>query len=220
MMKLRIPEKPYYKNKEKFKKLYKSLGMWWEEGTKVGDVWRNKDFSSYLRKIPEMNGCKRFIPFNVPDMVLFLKSIGAEEYDDMIEEPVVVQVEPVDRFIDSLSPERIIRVGNNLDMCRMSEEFKMKWKMLGIKYANYSVHDLYKDIEEKNKRRRIELGIKEDLDENKEVIVKRKESNEVLLEKSSKVKKIKKEKKKKEVKVIKNKSKVEFKKKVFKIIKK
>ena len=219
-MKLRIHEKPYYKNKEKFKKMYKSLGMWWEEGTKVGDVWRNKDFSSYLRKIPEMNGCKRFIAVNVPDMVLFLKSIGAEEYDDMIEEPVVVQVEPVDRFIDSLSPERIIRVGNNLDMCRMSEGFKMKWRMLEIEYANYGVHDLYKDIEEKNKRRRIELGIKEDLDENKEVIVKGKESNEVLPEKSSKVKKIKREKNMKEVKVIKNKSKIEFKKKVFKITKK
>ena len=164
----------------------------------MGDVWRNKDFSSYLRKITEMNGCKRFVAVNVPDMVLFLKGIGAEEYDDRIEEPVVVS---------TVSPERIIRVGNNLDMCRMSEGFKIRWKMLEIKYTNYGIHDLYKEIEEKNKIRRIELGI-------------RKESDEVLPEKSSKVKKIKREKEKKEVKVIKNKSKIEFKKKVFKITKK
>lgn len=85
---LKIPSEKYYgyngKNKEHFKKKYRSLGLKWKVNINLDNVltdgWYNSDNSIYLLKLLEDSGYKRFTG-NSEEMILFLKSIGAEEFN-------------------------------------------------------------------------------------------------------------------------------------------
>ncbi len=230
MMKLRVNEKTYYKHKYAFKKLYKSLGLSWEENTKMGDVWTNDDFSSYLRKIPEESGYKRFYAHNCQPMIDFLLGIGAEVISNEKFEDVIVKVsEPLQienykghknfqELLESVLNNWGVIWGNSLFSSNMSDDFKKSWRELDIKYKDYTGEDLYEEIQNKNMLRRKELGIPEDLDEDKEVIIKKKVDEDVLPAKVAK-----KKSKLIEVSPVKVESPLvrsEFKKKIFKITKK
>ncbi|MDD3474433.1 MAG: hypothetical protein PHP08_00835 [Candidatus Dojkabacteria bacterium] len=219
MIKLRIDQKKYYAKKSAFKTLYKKLGLHWEEDTKAGDVWTNKDFSSYLRKIPEKDGYKRFYAYNVPEMVKFLMDNGAEDISNEEFESIVRNiVEPIKCAYEQIPENFKIVIGNNLDSSEMSEEFKKRWMELEIKYKDYTTNDFYREIEEKNKRRRNELGVDEDDEDDKEVVIKKKYDDDILPVKTSK--KRAKIVKVKPVKTVVSSVKVEFRKKIFKITKK
>ncbi len=230
MIKLKIREDIYYEHKKSFKILYKSLGLAWMENTKVGDVWTNKDFSSYLRKVPEESGYKRFYSYECQPMVDFLLGIGAEIIPDDKIEPVVQKVnEPINyeqykgyknfrELLESAPDNWGVTWGDSLSSSNMSDTFKNRWRELDIKYKDYRFENVLEEMKEKNKRRRKELGIEEDIDEDKEVVMKRRTENDILPTKTSKKKS--KITKIKPVKVESNLVKIEFKKKVFKITKK
>ena len=119
------------------------------EETKVGDVWANSDFSSYLRKIPEKEGFKRFYAHDVREMVKFLKDIGAEDIsNEEFEEVVQKVVEPVKLSYEQIPKEVQIIVGTNLDSSKMPEDFKKRWRELEIKYYYYTIKDFWIEIEE------------------------------------------------------------------------
>ena len=85
---LKIHQSKYYgyqnKNKELFKKHYRSLGLKWKESVNLdgvlSDGWYNNDNSVYLLKLPEDGEYKKFTG-NSDRMFMFLKSIGAIEYE-------------------------------------------------------------------------------------------------------------------------------------------
>lgn len=233
---LRINEKKYYSKKSSFKTLYKKLGLQWQENTKVGDVWTNNDFSKYLRKLPEREGMKKFYAHNCPEMVEFLKGIGAVEIADEPFEPVSVkEVEKVKHGnypghkefkerLDNMPDNFIVKWGDELSRSSMDNDFKKRWAELQMKYYNYTFDDLLREMEEKNKKRRKEQGIEEDPHENDEVIIKKRKDNDILPVKEPNKRAKRKEKIgviEKHVKIIDSSVKpVEFKKKVFKIRKK
>lgn len=165
MIKLKIDSKLYYKNKLKFKKLYKSLGLVWMENTRIGDVWAAPDKmekSGYVRKIPEEGTFKRFIVHNCPEMVLFLKGIGATEIVDEPFESVVIK-EPetfihekyghyvFHKKIEEMGDNLKVVIGNSIMSSEMSDKFKKNWLNLSALYVNYRAEDFYKEIEMKGK---------------------------------------------------------------------
>ena len=85
---LKIEQSKYYgyqnKNKELFKKKYRSLKLKWMENVKLGDDivdgWMNDDRTQYLLKLPEENEFKRFTG-NSLGMIEFLKNHGAIEIE-------------------------------------------------------------------------------------------------------------------------------------------
>lgn len=228
MIKLKVNEHIYYKNKLAFKRMYKSLNLVWEENPKTGDGWYNKDKSSYLLKLPEKEGFKRFYAVEVQGMVDFLKGIGAEDItkEDMKgTEQTAYQPEERWEFVgadlDSSSRRKFQEMlkalpsnftcfyGDTLDYSNTSNEFKVRWRNLQRKYANYTFNDFLAEIRAKNVR---------SADDDVVVTAKRKVDDDILpsnfgtKKKSSK----KKEVKRNPVKVS-AKPQVEFKKKVFTI---
>ena len=229
MIKLRLNEKIYYKNKRKFVDAYKSVGLRWVENTPFGDVWINEDKSSYLRKIPEKDGFKRFYAHNVPVMVKFLTDIGAEDIsNEEFEDAVVKAPEPFHHedfsghksfreLLESMPDNFGVKWEDELSRSSMSDDFKKRWRELEYTYRNYTVKDFYKEIEAKNKRRRKEQGLPEDDEGDEEVVIEKKSDDDVLPVKTTRKKA--KTVRVKPVKVVANLVKVEFKKKVFKITK-
>ncbi len=233
MIKLRLNEKVYYKNKRKFVEAYKSVGLRWVENTPFGDVWISEDKTSYLRKIPEKDDYKRFYAHNVPVMVKFLTDLGAEDIsNEEFEDAVVKAPEPFHNvefsghkgfreLLDEVGDRLKVNWGDELSQSLMSDNFKKRWRELQVKYKNYTVQEFYKEIEAKNKRRRKEQGIAEDEKENEEAVIEKKSDDDVLPVKTSKKKT--KAVRVKPVKAVINPARLEvkeFKKKVFKITKK
>ena len=220
MIKLKIDQSKYYLKKKEFVKVYKKLGLKWMEDTKWGDGWFLPDKmgdAGYVRKLPEEGIYKRFYAHNCQSMVDFLIGIGAEIISyDKVEEVVVKEPEHIKLAYEQIPEDFKITIGTNLDSSKMSDSFKKKWRELEIKYKDYTVKDFYKEIEEKNKRRRKEQGIEEDTHENDEVVIDKKSGDDVLPAKT--LKKKAKAAKVKSIKTVKTEI-SPFKRKVFKITK-
>lgn len=210
MIKLRILATIYYKNKNKFKKEYKKLGLHWAEDTKIGNVWVNDDYSSYLRKLPEDGNWKRFYASNCQGMVDFLIGIGAEdisneEFEDVVTKPVY---EPFpdsrvkfEKMLEKVGDNFRCFYGDTLEYANVSPEFKVGWRKLQRKYADYTFNDFIVEIRAKNKK---------SIDDDEVVEIRRKVDDDILPKTGRKTKKEK--IKKAEIKPV-----VEFKKKVFKV---
>ena len=85
---IKIEKEKYYgyqgKNKELFKKKYRSLKLKWMTDVKIEDSimdgWFSDDLKQYLLKLPEENEFKRFTGNSV-GMIEFLKNHGAVEVE-------------------------------------------------------------------------------------------------------------------------------------------
>ncbi len=88
---LKIHQSKYYghqgRTKELFKKKYRSAGLKWMTSVNLNgemvDGWISADFKEYLLKLPEDGVFKRF-KGNSEKMIMFLKSCGAEEFDENV----------------------------------------------------------------------------------------------------------------------------------------